>query len=249
MAPRLSRRSNQIGSTAASPEPFQAARAASRWRAMAVSKPSRVDRAALAAQGVLGQVEREAESVVELERDLAGQRRAGRQLAGLLLEQPQAALERAAEAGLLELQHLGDQRLGAHQLGEGLAHLVEQHRHHPPQQRLAGAQQLGVAHAAAHDPAQHVAAALVGRHDAVGDQEGAAAQMVGDHLVRGAAVAHGVGAGQRRPRRRSAPRTRRCRNCRSCPAARRRCARGPCRCRSRAAAGRGGSPCRPARTA
>ncbi len=156
----------------------------------------RVDRAALGAQGILGQVERKAISVVELERDLAGQRGRGRQLAGLLLEQAQAALERAAEAGLLELEDLGDQRLGAHQLGERLAHLVEQHRHHLPQDRLARTQELGVAHAAAHDPAQDVAAALVGRHDAVGDQEGAAAQMVGDHLVRGAAVAHGMGAGQ-----------------------------------------------------
>ena len=216
---------------------------------MAVSKPCGVDRAALAAQGVLGQVEREAKSVVEAEGDLAGERRAGRELRGLVLEQAQAALEGAAEAGLLELEHLGDQRLGAHQLGKGLAHLVDQHRHDAPEQRLLGAEQLGVAHAAAHDPAQHVAAPLVGRHDAVGDQEGAAAQMVGDHLVRGAVGTFGMGAGQRRRRRRSAPRTRRCRNCRSCPGARRRCARGPCRCRSRAAAGRGGSPCRPARTA
>ena len=157
----------------------------------------RVDGAALGAQGILGQVEREAVSVVELEGDLAGQRGRRRQPAGLLLEQAQAALERAAEAGLLELEDLGDQRLGAHQLGERLAHLVEQHRHHLPQDGLAGPQQLGVAHAAAHDPAQDVAAALVGRHDAVGDQEGGAAQMVGDHLVRRAAVAHGMGAGQR----------------------------------------------------
>ena len=63
-----------------------------------------VDRPALRAQRVLGEVEREAEGVVEAERDLARQRRALAQAAGLLLEQAQAALERAAEVGLLELQ-------------------------------------------------------------------------------------------------------------------------------------------------
>ena len=157
-----------------------------------------VDRAALAAQGVLGQVEREAERIVELERHLAGQRCPGRQLGGLLLEQPQPALQRAPEAGLLQLQHLGDQRLGADQLGKRLAHLVEQHRHHAPQQRLARTQQLRVAHAAPHDPAQHIATALVGRHHAVGDQEGAAAQMVGDDLVRWPVGPHGMGVAQRR---------------------------------------------------
>ena len=56
-----------------------------------------------AAQGILRQVEREAKSVVEAEGDLAGERRAGRKLRGLVLEQAQAALERAPEAGLLEL--------------------------------------------------------------------------------------------------------------------------------------------------
>ena len=42
-----------------------------------------------------------------------------------------------------------------------------------------------MAHAAAHDAAEHIASALVGRHDAVRQQEGAGAQMVGDHLVGG----------------------------------------------------------------
>ena len=159
-------------STAASPEPFQAARAASRWRAMAVSKPAVSTVTALGAERVLGEVEREAEGVVEAEGDLAGERLARAQAAGLLLEEAQAALQRAAEAGLLQAQHLGDQALGPDQLGEGLAHLGHEHRHHAPQHGLARTQELGVAHAAAHDPAQHVAAALVGRHDAVGDQEG-----------------------------------------------------------------------------
>ena len=88
-----------------------------------------------------------------------------------LVEDREAALEGAAEARLLELQRLGDQRLGAHQLRIGLAHLAHQHRHELPHQRLLGAEQLGVAHGAAHDAAEHVAAALVRRQHAVGDQE------------------------------------------------------------------------------
>jgi len=41
-----------------------------------------------------------------------------------------------------------------------------------------------MAHGAAHDPAQHVAAAFVGRQHAVRDQEAGRAQMVGDHAMR-----------------------------------------------------------------
>ena len=76
------------------------------------------------AQDVLGQVEREAEGVVELEGDVALERAAGAEPLGLVLEQPQAAAERLLEAAFLELQRLGDQRLRAHQLGIGVAHLA-----------------------------------------------------------------------------------------------------------------------------
>ena len=147
-----------------------------------------IDGTAFGAERVLGEVEREAERVVETEGDLAGEGLAGAEAAGLLLQEPQAPLQRAAEAGLLQAQHLGDQAFGPDQLGEGLAHLSHKDGHHAPQHGLAGTQELGVTHAAAHDPAQHIAAALVGRHDAVGDQEGGGAQVVGDHLVRGLAL-------------------------------------------------------------
>ena len=59
--------------------------------------------AALAAQDVLGEIEREAEGVVKLEGDLAGERLDRiPMLRGLLLEQLEAALERLAEARFLE---------------------------------------------------------------------------------------------------------------------------------------------------
>ena len=53
-----------------------------------------------------------------------------------------------------------------------------------------------MAHRAAHDPAQHVAAAFVRRQHAVGDQERRRAQMIGDHAQRGLLLALRIGAGQ-----------------------------------------------------
>ena len=124
--------------------------------------------------------------------DLAGRASSPGFIAGgRLVEQLQAIVERLAEAGLLELQRLLDQGLGADQLGIGGAHLGDQRRHQPVHQRLGGAEQMGVAHRPAHDPAQHIAPALVGRQHAVGDQEARGAQMVGDHPVAGLARAVG----------------------------------------------------------
>ncbi len=127
--------------------------------------------AAAGAQHVLGEVEREAVGVVELEGDLAGEGLARAELRRLLLEQLEAAIERLLEARLLEPQRLRDQRLGAHQLGIGLAHLAHQRRHQPPHQRLLAADDVRVPHGAAHDPAQHVAAPFLRRQHAVGDEE------------------------------------------------------------------------------
>ena len=52
-------------------------------------------------------------------------------------------------------------------------------------QRLAGAEQLRVTHRAAHDPAQHIATALVRRQHAIGDEEGRGTQVVRDDAERG----------------------------------------------------------------
>ena len=43
---------------------------------------------------------------------------------------------------------------------------------------------MRVAHRPAHDPAQHIAAPLLARQHAVGDQEGRGAQMIGDDAMR-----------------------------------------------------------------
>jgi hypothetical protein len=47
---------------------------------------------------------------------------------------------------------------------------------------LLGAEEVGVAHGAPDDASQHVAPVLVGRDDAVGDEEGGGAGVVGDDL-------------------------------------------------------------------
>ena len=142
-----------------------------------------IDRPALAAQHILGEIEGEAVGVVEPEGDLAGERFAVAEPVGLLGEQLQAAVQGLAEAGFLQLQRLADQGLGAQQFREGVAHDVVEHRDQPVHQRVARTDPVGVAHRPAHDPAQDVAAALVGRQHTVGDQEGRGAQMVGDRLV------------------------------------------------------------------
>ena len=118
------------------------------------------------------------------------------EVGGRFVEQLEAVGERLAEAGFLLRQRRLDQRLGADQLGVSRAHLGDQRGHQPVHQRVLGAEQVGVAHRAAHDPAQDIAAALVGRQHAVGDEEARRAQMVGDDAVAGLLLALRLGAGQ-----------------------------------------------------
>src|SRR5262249_24397406 len=98
-----------------------------------------LDADAARALRMLGEVERKAVGVVERERDLAGKIVAARERAARLVENREPALERLAEAALLEFERLRNQRLGAVELRIGLAHLARQRRHELPQQRLFGA--------------------------------------------------------------------------------------------------------------
>ena len=92
----------------------------------------------------------------------------------LVLEDRQAGLQRLAEALLLAGQHADDEVAVLDDVGVGVAHHVDrgldERRHH----ELLGAEQVGVAHGAADDPAQHVAAVLVAREHAVADEHRAA---------------------------------------------------------------------------
>jgi hypothetical protein len=65
-----------------------------------------------------------------------------------------------------------------------VAHRVDHALDHAVERGLRGAaQQVGVAHGAAEDAPQHVAAPLVGREHAVGQQERHGARVVGEHAV------------------------------------------------------------------
>ncbi len=141
-----------------------------------------VDAHAALAADVAGEVDREAEGVVQLERGLAVDLlRAGGQRG---LEDLHAVGDGLEEALFFLLQHLGDARLGLAQLGVGIAHLGGQRRDELVEERRARAQLVAVADRAARDAAQHVAAARVARDHAVDDGERAGADVVGDDLER-----------------------------------------------------------------
>ena len=145
-----------------------------------------VDAETALAADVAGQVYGEAEGVVQLEGGVAVDHLG----AGFLhrrqrgVQDLHAVMDGLEKALLLGLQHLGRARGAAPQLGVGLAHFGIERCDQAVEERLARAQLVAVADGAAGDAAQHVAAALVAGDHAVGDGEGAGADVVGDHLQR-----------------------------------------------------------------
>ncbi len=141
-----------------------------------------VDVHAALAGDVGGEIDREAIGVVQAERVRTRDAAAG--AGGDLVEDLHARIQGLGKALLFGLQrplHGGQPRrqfrIGlAHQVGQGSGHLVEE--------RLAHAEHPAMAQGAADDPAQHVAAAFVGRQHAIDDQERAGANVVGDHAQR-----------------------------------------------------------------
>jgi hypothetical protein len=128
----------------------------------------------------------EAERVVELEHDRAGQRALAARLErrDLALEQPEAVRERLEEALLLAADPARDERAPLGEVGVGGGHRVDHGVGDAVQERALEPEQHAVARRAAQDPAQHVAAALVRGQHAVADQEGEGARVVGDHVQR-----------------------------------------------------------------
>ena len=249
MAPSFSRSGNQMVSLAASP---RARPGRARLLALAVHRVGEgrlVDADAARLQRVLRQVQREAIGVVQRERGVAVEHVALLQAGALLVEDGKATLQRLAEAGLFQPQRFLDQVFRAHQVRIGLAHLAHQRPDEPMHQRLLGAEQLRMAHRAAHDPAQHIAAALVRRQHAVGDEEGRRAQMIGDDAERADGLLARVRGRARTRWHRSGGGTDRSRTRSRRPAGCRPCAPAPCRCRSRDAAAARAAPSSPARTA
>ena len=141
-----------------------------------------------------GQIDREAEGVVELEDGLSGEDRlpGGAQLGDFLLEDAQAVVEGLDETFLLVLHHPGDELLTGGLLGVGPGHRLEDEDRGLEQDRPLETEHLGVAHGAAHDPPQHVAASLVGRQHPVGDEKGGGPAVVGDDPHRHVVVGGGA---------------------------------------------------------
>ena len=149
-----------------------------------------VDHHAALAADVGGQVDREAEGVVEAKHRLAveqalagGERR---------LEHAHAVLERLGEALLLLLQHIRDPLLRRAQFGIRIAHGAVEVGYQPIEEGLLLAELVAVADRAADDPAQHITAPLVARDHAVDDEEAAGADVVRDHVERWALQVLGV---------------------------------------------------------
>ena len=156
-----------------------------------------VDAETLRAQCILGQVVGEAVGIIELERGFARQGVAFVEADCRFIKQAQAVFQRLAEAGFLAQQGFLNQRLSAHQFGEGAAHFRHEAGDEAVHQRVFGADDVRVAHRAAHDPAQHIAAAFIGGQHAVRDQEAGRAEVIGDDAVAGLKFAVGGGAGDR----------------------------------------------------
>ncbi len=100
------------------------------------------------------------------------------------VEDRHAVLDGGEEALLFLLEYVHHAGFAADKFGEGFAHLGHQVGHHLVEKRAARAQLPAVADGATDDAAQHVAAPFVAGNDAVGDQEGTGADVVGQHAQR-----------------------------------------------------------------
>ena len=136
-----------------------------------------VDGQAALAGDIGGQVDREAVGVVEQEQRLAGDLGPGLEVGDALVEDAHALVEGLGEALLLEPQHAHHLLLRGRQLGERATHLGAQRRHQLVEEGFLEAELVAVADRSADDPAQHVAAPLVGGQHPIHYQERAAAAI------------------------------------------------------------------------
>src|SRR6185369_10858834 len=143
-----------------------------------------VDGDAALAADVGGEVDREAEGVVQLEGDVARERLAGLERTERRLQDLHAVGDGAEELLLFLLEDGGDARLLAAQVGVRVAHLGDDGGDEAMEERLPRAELVAMADRTPGDPAQDVAAPFVAGNDTVADGEAAGADVVGDDLER-----------------------------------------------------------------
>ena len=140
-----------------------------------------VDGETALARDVVGEIDREAVGVVELEDRLAVDGLRGAELRDGRVEDDHAGLERARELLAFLEQHVAHARLLLDELGKCLAHHLDQRGHQLVEERRALAELVAVTHGAPRDATQYVATAFVRRHHAVDDEEAAGADVIRDH--------------------------------------------------------------------
>ena len=135
------------------------------------------------AGNIVGQIDREPVGVVKSKHGFTGNL-GTLQLRNVLLQQAQAFVQGLGELLFLLQQHLFDLLAATHQLRIGLAHQLNQSPGKLVEKRLGSTELVAVASCAANDSAQNKAAPFVGRHHAVGNQEGARTDMIRHHAQR-----------------------------------------------------------------
>ena len=135
---------------------------------------------ALLLEYLKGQVDREAVGVIQLECIRSGQLLAVGS-GDLVIQDSKAAVDGLVEAGFLVLDNLVNIFLLLNQLRICAAGLVDNGGSNIGHKRLVNAEQLAVTNGAAQQAAQNVAAALVGRDNAVADHHNGGADVVGDN--------------------------------------------------------------------
>ncbi len=149
-----------------------------------------VDVNRMIAQHVLGQIERKSVGVVQLERDLAGQRMP----AALLdarefgVDQFQSAIERLAEARFFLRDHFGSLCRRLFNLRIRVAHRLDHARMRHREERAMDSKIASVTRGAPNDSPQHVLAIGVAGRDAVRDEEGHRARMIRNRAIRDVAL-------------------------------------------------------------
>ena len=145
-----------------------------------------IDHDPVFAAQILGQVERKTKGIMQLESGFAVEYLVAllRHFGQLGIEYRHSMFDRRKETLFFLLEYLHHAHLFCSQFRKRRTHFSHQIRHHPVEKRGTRAQLVAVAYRAADDAAQHIAASLVARDHAVGDQKGTGAYMIGQHLER-----------------------------------------------------------------